>query len=74
MIGADHDAQGVCRNDVACRGFGDAEAGRNVGKQAHCDELRGADSESAQGEREHRQPAHGRIGSDDGDGTVRPIK
>ena len=55
-------------------GFGDAEARSDIGQQAHRDELGGADPEPAEGQGEHRQPAHRRRRRDDGDGGGRAIE
>ena len=55
-------------------GFADTEAGGDVGQQAHGDEFGGADTETADSQREHGEPAHGGIGSDDRDGSGGTIK
>ena len=62
----DHHTQGIGGDDVARRRFGDAEASSDIGEQPHRDELGGADSETAQRQREHCQPSNRGIGGDDG--------
>jgi hypothetical protein len=62
---ADDDAERIRRDDVSGGRFGDAEAGRDVGQQAHRDELGGADPETAECQRQHREPAHRRWRRDD---------
>ena len=41
----------------------------DIRQQAHGDEFGGADAETADSQREHREPAHGGVGRDDRDGS-----
>ena len=70
----DDHAERVRRNDVPGGWFGDGEAGRDVRKQSHRDELGGSDAEPANGKREHRQPPHRGGGGNDGNRGQRPFK
>ena len=55
--GADHDAERVAGDEQTGGRDGDAEVGRDLGQQAHDDELGGADPERTDGQREQMPQA-----------------